>query len=106
MDDVCNKQFGMPINYIFSGSPVEKAGAKVGDRIISVDGVPIPDAAAFIVSAQKRGETYEMEVLRGGRIVHLHVDISVPYADPKNQADYMSLIEELSPPTPINGESN
>jgi len=56
----------LKIDRIVAGSPAEKAGFKVGDLIMTVDGVPVTTQAAFVKLIQERGEgaTIELQVNR------------------------------------------
>jgi M6 family metalloprotease-like protein len=76
---------GAPITRITRGMPAEKAGLKVGDRILSVEGAAM-DAAARLtetLSGRSPGDTVTLAVHRGGKTEELKVQLA---ADP-NQGD-------------------
>src|SRR5580704_10419297 len=47
------KQPGMPITELESGMPAEKAGVKVGDEIVALDGRPVPALEAMVEILKK-----------------------------------------------------
>jgi membrane-associated protease RseP (regulator of RpoE activity) len=51
---------------VVAGSPAERAGLKVGDRIVSVDGVKVADALDFVqrIKAKKPDDQLKLKVLR------------------------------------------
>jgi regulator of sigma E protease len=52
---------------IFPDSPAEKAGLKVGDRLVLVNGERVPDAAWFINKvAESKGAPLDITVMRNG----------------------------------------
>ena len=59
---------GAPVRFVFPGSPAEKAGLAEGDRIVAVDGEPVPDAAALRagIARRKPGEAVSLIVARNG----------------------------------------
>ena len=58
------------VGQVTEGSPAERAGLRVGDRVVSGNGEPIEGWAEWVDFLQKRpGETVELTVLRGDREV-------------------------------------
>ncbi len=69
---------GTPITRLTRGMPAEKAGLKVGDRIVSVDGASL-DAASKLtetLSSRSPGETVTLAVARAGRVDELKVELA------------------------------
>jgi membrane-associated protease RseP (regulator of RpoE activity) len=61
------KESGVMIGSVEDGSPADKAGLKVGDIVLSVDGKDIDSAAALrtALRGKKDGESVRLDVLRG-----------------------------------------
>ncbi len=72
---------GTPITRLTSGMPAEKAGLKVGDRILSVDGNALDGASRLTetLSSRSPGDTVTLSVLRSGKTDELQVQLA---ADP------------------------
>lgn len=69
---------GAPITRLVPGLPAEKAGLKVGDAILEIDGVPLTTAARLSDTlAEKRpGETVALSVRRNGRAEEVKVQLA------------------------------
>ena len=61
------KDSGVMVGSVEDGSPADKAGLKVGDIVVAVDGKDIESAAALRLAlrGKKDGDTVRVEVLRG-----------------------------------------
>jgi serine protease Do len=61
--------YGVVVNSVESGSPAERAGLKMGDVILAIDGQPIRsgDELVQIVSEREIGSTLKLELLRSGK---------------------------------------
>ena len=67
---------------ILSGMPAQKAGLRVGDLIVSVDGEPVASSNDLILALQdKVGETFDVEIVRDRRTRTLEVTIPEPQTD-------------------------
>jgi hypothetical protein len=68
---------GVEVDGVTPGGPADKAGIKGGDVIVGVAGKEVKDLRTYMVamSAQKKGTTIEVEVLRGGKKVKLKVKL-------------------------------
>ena len=71
---------GILVGKVLSGTAAEQAGLRVGDLIVSVDGEPIEDAGDLRRALhERRGEIFDLEVVRDGARTSLAVEI--PDAD-------------------------
>ena len=57
------------------GSPADKAGMKIGDLIISVNGIPTPDHNAYIEAIADRGTTQKMDIIRNGQLIEMTLEL-------------------------------
>ena len=66
---------GAAVVVVSTGSPAEKAGLRVGDVVLSIDGVKVTDAGALTaaVEAHQPGDTVTIEYRRGSRHVKVPV---------------------------------
>jgi len=65
---------GAVIGAVISGAPAEKAGLAAGDRILKLDGKPIPTSADFINQLQlSKSNTVKLEIMRNGKPETLEV---------------------------------
>jgi regulator of sigma E protease len=64
------KQPGMPVTELEPGMPAEKAGVKVGDQIVALDGKPMPVLEAMVdMLKQTKSQPVVLTVLRNGKKV-------------------------------------
>ncbi len=84
LDSVAYRETGLvmemsPLLNVRPGSPAEKAGIKVGDRLVSLDGQPVGDGYT-LPSRETRwaGQTIEVVVDRNGQEESFSVDTQVP----------------------------
>ena len=68
---------GVVVNSIESGSPAERAGLKMGDVILSVDGTPVKngDQLVGIVSDTPVGKKLKLEILREQKTMTAEVEV-------------------------------
>jgi len=90
MSDV-SPQFQVVLQGILKDSPAEKAGMKLGDIILSVNGVPTYSWDDYIEATKNRGIEQRMDVLRSGQLIEVVLPIS-PTAKP---ADYYAIVAEM-----------
>ncbi|AQX28160.1 MULTISPECIES: DegQ family serine endoprotease [unclassified Bartonella] len=69
--------YGALIVEIIKGSPAEKAGLKVGDVILSVQGMRIesPDSLGYRLMTTKIGQSLVLEYLRDGKIFKTEITV-------------------------------
>ncbi|HEX9207266.1 MAG TPA: RIP metalloprotease RseP [Steroidobacteraceae bacterium] len=64
------------IGKIVEGSPAQRAGLQVGDKVVAVDGEPVADFPALVKRVQPNpGKTLEFEVERGGERLQLAIEV-------------------------------
>ncbi len=87
------------ISVVIKNSPAEKAGLRVGDTIVSIDGKSPkePRDVANIVRELKPGKKVKIEIQRGG------TRESVPVAVGESQDDRISWVYRYSPSTDMDG---
>jgi serine protease Do len=84
---------GVIVSDVYADSTAERAGLKIRDVIVSVDGIPVDNVAFFALSLYMRnaaGPT-KLEILRGDQ----KLELNVPVYEPKNEPARLS---ELSDP--------
>ncbi len=78
------REAGVLVGRILAGTPAEKAGVRVGDLIVSVDGEPVEDSSDLIEAlSDKEGKTLDLELVRDRKTMHLKV--AIPEAE-KNES--------------------
>ena len=78
---------GAIVRRVYPGGPTDRAGLRVGDVILAVDGRRIDDRAglAFRIATLRLGTTAELTVLRGGERRRLRFDVAqAPEIPPRN----------------------
>jgi serine protease Do len=85
---------GVIVSDVLPQGTAERAGLKIEDVIVSVDGMAVDNVALFVLSlyAQNEGESVNVHVLRGEK----ELDLKVPFYESKNEPDQLS---ELADPT-------
>ncbi len=82
-----SRAVGVLINRLHEGGPAQRAGLRVGDVVLSVNGREIADANAlkFRIATLGTGGTARLEILRRGQRRTLHVSLVPPVeAPPRN----------------------
>ncbi len=71
-----SREAGVLVGRVMKGSAAEKAGIRVGDLIVSVDGEKVRGADELVEALDdKDGQRVELEVLRDRRTIKLEADI-------------------------------
>jgi len=70
----------MPVDGGGRDGPAAKAGLKVGDLVVKVDGREVPVYASFLrwVAEAEPGETLSLQVKRGDKQLSLEVKLEAP----------------------------
>ena len=64
---------GLPVLGCLPGSPVDKAGVKYGDVLLSVDGQLTPSWDAYIAARESSGPSIRLRLSRDGREFEVEV---------------------------------
>jgi len=74
---------GCRLTEVEENSPADQAGLKVGDVVVKVNGHEIKVSSAFRrwVEEAQPGETLNLEINRGGKVLSLKVKLAAPPAD-------------------------
>ena len=75
-----NDAVGCRLTVVDDNSPASKAGLKVGDLVLKVDGREVKVYASFLrwVAEAEPGETLNLEVKRGDQVLSLEVKLEAP----------------------------
>ena len=78
LQPVARKQFGKShrffVTAVFPGMVSERAGVKVGDAVLNVNGARLVSAQGFYGTEPRSGETNELEIARKGEKITIEVD--------------------------------
>ncbi len=72
-----DKREGIIVASVLRGGPAHRAGLKVGDIVLELDGSPVKDSVAFLneIAPLKPGATLPLTILREGRRYKVEVQI-------------------------------
>jgi Do/DeqQ family serine protease len=87
-----DRPVGVLINGVHPRGPAAKAGAKVGDVVLSLAGRPVDDTAAlkYRVAIQQPNTQVPLEVWRRGKLLKLNFTVEAPIEDPPRQQTLLS----------------
>jgi S1-C subfamily serine protease len=66
---------GLRVDQVMPGSPAEKAGIRVGDRVASLGGEPVRDIPSLAAAIAARSGPTTIELSRDGRAVTVTVEL-------------------------------
>ena len=66
------------ITQVIKDAPADKAGLRIGDELLSVNGQAVPTGPAFVerVRGTKNGDTLAVEVMRGGGKITFQIKVA------------------------------
>lgn len=87
-----SRDWGVVLGDVEPDSPADKAGLKVGDIVLALDGRVMEDARELEVALYRRalGEKVDIEVLRGTERLTFHVEVIEREDDPMRFADMVN----------------
>jgi serine protease Do len=93
------REWGVVLGDVYPGSPAEKAGLKIGDMILSLDGKPMENGRQFDVDVYRKpiGQPVSLEVGRGPQRINLRVPVVERRGDPMRFTDLVSPDRNLVP---------
>ena len=93
------KEAGVLVGKVLTGTPAEKAGVRVGDLILSVDGDAVEDSGDLIDAlSEKEGKTVDLELVRDRKTMHLKV--AIPELEKDEPGGPRAHLEQPAPPAP------
>jgi serine protease Do len=83
---------GVLLEDVVPASSAAKAGLKVGEVVVSVDGKPVSDVRHFALDlySDKIGQTAQIGVLRNGKVENVAVTVEKRPDDPQRFADMLT----------------
>lgn len=94
-----DRPMGMILERILAASPAARAGLKVGDVVVAIDGQEIVDATTlkFRLATADLGGTAQLTVMRSGKKLNVALPLEPPPETPPRQ------ISTIDGPVPLNG---
>ncbi len=83
---------GALVTDLFPGGPGARAGVKIGDVIVAVNGETVADPSNlnFVVATKRPGDTTQLDVIRDGKHVTLAARVEAPPATPAKDEQVLS----------------
>jgi serine protease Do len=90
---------GVILGDVYPGSPAEKAGLRMGDIIVALDGKPMENGRQFQVNVYRKqiGKTTKVEYIRNGSKTTAQVTVAERPGDRERLADLVRPEENLIP---------
>jgi serine protease Do len=93
------REWGVVLGDVYPGGPAERAGLRLGDMILSLDGKPMENGRQFDVNLYRKpiGQPVTLEVGRGPQRLILRVTVGERSGDPQQFSDLVSPERNLVP---------
>lgn len=93
------RQWGVILGDVYPGGPADRAGLRVGDIVLGLDGKPMENGRQFDVNLYRTpiGEAVTLEILRGGEVLTVPVPVLERSDDIHRFAPMVSPEENLLP---------
>jgi serine protease Do len=93
------RDWGVILGDVYPGGPADRAGLKLGDMILSLDGKPMENGRQFEVDVYRKpiGQPVTLEVGRGPQRLILKVTVAERRGDPQQFSDLVSPERNLVP---------
>lgn len=77
---MAEKDGSIYVDKVLEESPAEKAGIEAGDRLLTLDGLPVESMGdvLLVVNTKKPGDDIEVAVERGGELLELRPHFPLP----------------------------
>lgn len=93
------RDWGVVVADVQPGGPAARAGLRVGDVVVALDGKTMENARQFDVNVYRKtiGDVTRLDVLRGDSAVVLEIPVYERPYDPRGLAEHVSAEENLVP---------
>ncbi|MGA7624689.1 MAG: trypsin-like peptidase domain-containing protein [Candidatus Acidiferrales bacterium] len=90
---------GVIVSDVPSDSTAERAGLKIEDVIVNMDGIPVDNVPLFALSLylQDNNDNVMLEVVRGGKKIELKVPVYEPSNEPEELSELANPAKDLIP---------
>ena len=98
-------EVGVIVSDVLPGSPADRAGLKIQDVIVGLDGVPVDNVPLFTLGLylMNTGNSAKLQVVRGDKQVNITVPVFEPKNDPQRLSDLGNPNKDLIPQLGIVG---
>lgn len=94
-----SREDGVLLEDVVPGGPADKAGVKIGDIVLTIDGAPVDNVRQFALDLYryKIGESAQLGLLSGGEKVSVSVPVVEQPGDPTRFADMVDPQQDIIP---------
>jgi serine protease Do len=102
-----SREDGVLFEDVVLGGPADKAGVKIGDIVLTIDGAPVDNVRQFALDLYryKIGESAQLGLLRGDQKISVTVPVVEQAGDPTRFADMVDPQQDIVPRLGILGLS-